>query len=302
MSIYDTAYIGASDNRITFNDYSSYPIYRIQAKAPQQRQIRELDIPVPFESGMSDFATYIGRTAYVIEGKMYPDSEATFSTGLAAIRKLGSLDFSQNDSATDSGYVPFVYSENGTDNRQIFLKVIYVDIREDTRQGLVQPFRLLCKIKDPTIYGYPSKTASTQGTDATTLGGSLVFPVSLPVVVGASNVTVTSTATNNGNIATYPSSIVIHGPINTPRVTNAANGEYIEVSSNLAATTNVLTITYSKDSVTVELDGNSVLDLVSSGSTWFKLKPGANQITLSGSSVGSNCYVDVNYYDAYSLS
>lgn len=302
MSIYDTAYIGTANNRITFNDYSTYPIYRVQSKYPQQRQIRELDIPVPFESGISDFQTLIGRTAFIIEGKMYPDSEATFSTGLSALRKLASLDYSQNDSASDSGYVPYVYSENGTDNRQIFLKVVYVDIKEDTRQGLVQPFRLVCKVKDPTIYGYPSKVASTQGTDATTSGGSAVFPFSFPVVFGASTVSVTSTATNNGDVNVYPSSIIVHGPINTPRVTNSATGEYIEVAKNLASSSNVLTITYDKDSISVDLDGNSVLDSVSSGSTYFKLQPGGNQITLTGSSVGSNCYVTVNYYDGYSLS
>lgn len=302
MSLYDTAYIGVSDNRITFNDYSNYPIYRIIAKAPQQRQVRELDIPIPFESGISDFESFIGRMAYVIEGKMYPDSEATFSSGLAALRKLASLDFAQNDSATDSGYVPFVYSENGTDNRQIFLKVMYVDIQENTRQGLVQPFRLVCKVKDPTIYGYPSKTASTQGTDATTAGGAAVFPFAFPVVFGASTISVTSTATNNGDISAYPASIVIVGPVNTPKVTNAATGEYIEVSKNLASSSNVLTISYDKDSLSVDLDGNSVMDFVSSGSTWFKIKPGGNAITLTGTSVGANAYVIVNYYDAYSLS
>lgn len=301
MSIYDTSTLGTTNNRITFNDYTSFPIYRIQSRAPQQRQIRDLDIPIPFESGISDFETLIGKMAYVIEGKMYPSGEADYSTGLSALRKLANLEYEQADTSSDNGYVPYLYNDNGTNSRQIFLKVLYVDIREDTRQGLIQPFRLICKIKDPTIYGGTDKVATTQGTNATTLGGAGVLPKTLPVVFGASTISVTSTAYNNGNVPAYPSSIVVVGPINTPRITNATTGEYIEVSQNLASAPNTLTITYDKDTLSVVLDGNSVLSSVSSASTFFKLQPGANQITLTGSTIGA-AYVTVNYRDAYALS
>lgn len=302
MSVYDTSTLGTANNQITFNDYTSYPIYRVLSKAPQGRQVRDLDIPIPFESGISDFETLIGKTAYIIEGKMYPSSEADFSTGLAALRKLANLDYEQNDNASDGGYVPYVYSENGTDNFQIFLKVLYVDIQENTRQGLVQPFRLVCKVKDPTIYGYPSKSASTNGTDVTTGGGAAVFPFTFPVVFGASTVSVTSTATNNGTVPSYPTSIVVVGPVNTPKITNAATGTYIEVTENLASSSNVLTITYDKDTLTADVDGNSVLASITDASDYFKIQPGANAITLSGTSVGSGAYVTVNYYDSYALS
>ncbi len=300
MSIYDTSILGATDNQLTFNSYTTFPIYRIISRAPQQRVVRDLDIPIPFESGISDFETLIGRTAYIIEGKMYPSGEADASTGLAALRKLASLDFEQADANSDSGYVPYIYTENGA-SRQIFLKVLYVDIREDTRQGLIQPFRLVCKIKDPTIYGSPSKSASTQGTNPTTGGGAAVFPVTLPVVFGASVVTVTSTAINSGTVPAYPTSIVVVGPINTPRVTNGATGEYIEVTQNLATSSDILTITYDKDSLSIVVNGNSVLSSVTAASTYFKIRPGANPITLSGTSIG-NAYVVVNYYDSYALS
>ena len=302
MSLYDESTLGVSGNSITFNDYTSYPIYRVVSRAPQTRQTRELDIPIPFESGIADFETLIGKMAYVIEGKMYPSSESDYSTGLANLRKLANLDFSQEDPNTDSGYVPYVYSENGTDNRQINVKVLYVDIKENTSQGLIQPFRLVCKIKDPIIQGLPAKTASTQGTDVTVGGGSAVFPFTFPVIFGASTVAVTSSVQNNGTINAYPSSIVVTGPINTPKITNAATGEYIQIDENLASSSSVITITYDKDTLTVDLDGNSVLGSVSSDSTYFKLVPGTNSITLSGSSIGSGAYVAVNYHDTYALS
>jgi len=302
MSIFDTCYIGTSGNRITFNDYSSLPIYRVESKRPQARQIRDLDIPVPFESGTSDFETLIGKMAYLIEGEMFPASEADYSTGLADLRKLANVDFEQNDNDSDFGYVPFVFSENGTDNRQIFIKVLYVDITENVDDGFVTSFRLVCKIKDPTIYGYPGKTASTSGTDVTAGASSAIFPFTFPIVFGATTSSVTATAINNGTVPSYPASITVVGPVNTPRITNVTTGEYIEISENLASSSNVLLITYDKDTLTVTVDGNSVLSSVSSASTYFKLQPGTNAITLSGSSVGSGAYVSVAYYDSYALS
>lgn len=301
MSIYDEATLGVTGNLLTFNDYAVLPIYRVQSRAPQQRNVRDLDIPIPFENGISDFETWIGRTAYVIEGKMYPSDEADHSTGLAALRKLASLEYTQNDPNTDTGYVPYIWPENGSP-RQLFLKVLYVDLKEDTRQGLIQPFRLICKVKDPTIYGSPLKTATTQGTDPTTGGGAAVYPFAYPIVYGASTGSVTSTAINNGTISAYPASIVVVGPVNSPRITNTATGEYIEVDENLTNSSQVLTITYDKDTLTVDVNGNSVLGSVTTDSTYFKIRPGSNPIELSGASIGSGAYVRVNYYDAYALS
>jgi hypothetical protein len=301
MSIFDSATLGTANNQIVFNSFTTFPVYRVLSERPQQRQIRDLDLPIPFESGISDFETLIGKTAYVIEGKMYPSSEADWSTGLAALRKLANLDYEQADSSSDSGYVPYVFSENGS-SRQLFLKVLYVNAGKDTRQGLITPFQLICKVKDPTIYGYPSKTASTQGTNPTTLGGTAVFSVALPIIFGASTVTVSNTANNAGTIPVYPSSIIVNGPINTPTVTNTTTGEYITINQNLSSISDVLTISYDKDSLSITLNGNSVLSSVVTGSTYFKLRPGNNTITLSGSTISSGAYCVVNYLDGWALS
>lgn len=301
MSLFDSATIGTAANLITFNNYGTFPLYRAISRAPQQRQIRELDIPLPFESGISDFNTLIGRMAYVIEGKMYPSGEADFSTGLAALRKLASLDVEQADTASDNGYVPYVYQENGS-YRQIFLKVLYVDAPESTRQGLIQPFRLVCKVKDPTIFGHPARLASTQGTNPTLVGGTAIYSFSYPIIFGSSTYSVTSNAANAGTVPVYPSSIIIHGPIANPIITNSATGEFIQINVNLASSLNVLTLTYDKDTLIVDQDGTSALSSVTAASTYFKLQPGSNNITLTGSTISSGAYVVVNYYDGYALS
>lgn len=301
MAIYDTGYVGTSTNRVTFNNFSSTPIYRLISRAPQRRQVRELDIPVPFENGISDFETLLGQYAYVIDGTMYPGSESEYDSGLRALRKVASLDISQNDNLSDDGYVPYAWTDySGT--KQVFVKVVYVQIVEDTRKGLVQPFRFICKIKDPTIYGTTTKVADTSGSDPTTSAGTAIFPFKFPIIFGASTYSVSSNANNAGDLPTYPVSIVVNGPVNAPKVTNSTTGEFIQINTNLASSSNVLRISYDKDSLSAEVDGVSVLNSVTSTSTWFKIQPGGNDLQLTGSSIGSGSYLQLSYRDAYPLS
>lgn len=300
MSIYATSEIGTNTNKILFNNYGTYPLYRVISRSPQRRQIRELDIPVPFENGISDFETLIGQTAYVLEGIMYPGGESDYDAGLRALRKLASLDISQDDILSDDGYVPYVFTEFNT-TKQIFMKVLYVDVPENTRKGLVQPFRLVCKIKDPTIYSEELKIADTSPASFTVAVGTAIFPIVLPIIFGASTSSVTTDANNLGDVPVYPVSINIHGPVNSPKITNTTTGEYIQVTTNLALTTNELVISYDKDSLRVEADGVSVLDEVTTGSTFFKLRAGSNILTLTGSSISDDAYATVSYYDGYGL-
>jgi hypothetical protein len=302
MSIYDSSYIGTSSNRINFNDYTgNTPVYRLISRAPQRRSIRELDIPIPFENGISDFETLTGQYAYIIEGIMYPGSESDYDRGLSALRKLASLELSQDDITSDSGYVPYSWTEFVT-NKQVFLKVLYVDIREDTRKGLVQPFRLVCKIKDPTIFSETLLVASTGEGFFTTASGSALYPFEYPILYGASTGSSTSDANNTGDLPTYPVSINIYGPVNRPKLTNQKTGEFIEIDVNLTAVTNQLVISYDKDSLKVERDGTSVLNKVTSASTFWKLRPGENTIKLEGASISGDAYATVSYYSAWPLS
>jgi hypothetical protein len=300
MSIYDVSTLGTTNNQVVFNG-TSFPIFRVQSRQPQRRQLRELDIPIPFENGISDFETLIGQTAYVIEGTMYPGGEAEYDDGLRRLRKLASLELQQDDPTADDGYVPYVYTEKMR-NKQIFMKVLYVDLPESTRKGLVQPFRLICKIKDPTIYGATLKTASTEPADFTTASGSAIYPFEYPIVYGASTSSVSTDAINEGDLPVYPVSINIHGPVNSPRITNTTTGEYIQVGVNLGSTSNELVISYDKDSLSVELDGVPVLNQVTSASTFFKLQPGGNEFTLTGSSISDDAYATISFYDGWSLS
>lgn len=307
MSIFTRSTIGYSDNQVVFNDITTDPYYRVNARAPQKYQLREQDIPVPFESGVADFNTLIGQTIYVISGTMYPKSQDTYDTGLNALRTVSSLDIEQTDPFssnvfTNDGYVPYMWGDaSGNLSKQLFVKPLYVMAAESTKQGYVVPFTIFCKVKDPTIYGGTLKVASTiNGTPGGTTG-SAAYSFQFPIVYGATYYTVSATATNNGTVATYPQSIDIYGPVTNPIITNGATGEFLNVGVTLNSSSDHLQIQYGKDYLAVTLNGINSLNKVSNDSTYFKIQPGGNGVSLTGSSIASGSYATVTYYDGYSL-
>ncbi len=286
---------------MTFNNFTQTPIFRTISRAPQRRQIRELDIPIPFENGISDFETLLGQVAYVIDGTMYPGGESEYDSGLSQLRKVASLEIAQSDPLADDGYVPYVWTEFER-QKQVFVKVLYVQMIEDVRKGLVQPFRLICKIKDPTIYAVTISQADTGEGYFTTAAGSAVYPFSYPIIYGASTGSASADANNIGTLPVYPVSITITGPVNSPKITNTTTGEYIEITVNLASASNELIISYDKDSLSVLLDGVSVLNQVTDASTFFKIPSGSNIFQLTGSSISSDAHAVVSFYSGWPLS
>lgn len=303
MSVYTPAKLGTAANQIVFNVFDSVdPVYRTLARAASKWQIRQQDLPVPFESGSDDFLTLLGEAAYIITGKMYPSSEAAYDNGLNALRSVASLDIEQADVASDKGYVPYIWGDaSGDYTRQIFVKPLYCQLAETTQQGFVQPFTIYCKIKDPTIFGGTAKVATTQSSNISLTTGAAVAPFVVPVVVGSTLFAVTATATNLGTLAAYPASITVHGPVNNPVITNAATGESITVNANLTSSGDVLIIIYDKDSFSINLNGVSQIQHLASSSVLFKIHPGQNLISLTGTSVSTGAYAVVNYYDAWPL-
>lgn len=302
MSIYSRATLGEADNQVVFNDYTLDPVFRTKARAPSRWQIRQQDLPVPFESGSSDFLTLLGDSAYIISGTMYPSSESAYDKGLAALRSVASLDIEQADPASDKGYVPYAWGNaDGNLTQQVFMKPLYVQLAETTQQGFVQPFTIYSKVKDPTIFG-AAKTASTQQANFSVTTGAAVYPVVYPVVFGANLFSVSATAQNNGTLPVYPFSIQVHGPVNNPVITNGATGESITVNCNLTSTSDLLTLVYDKDTLSIDLNGVSQIQNLANSTVLFKIHPGSNVISLTGTSVSTSAYAVVNYADAWPLS
>jgi hypothetical protein len=302
VSIYTRSTLGEPDNQIVFNDISTDPYIRVSARLPQKFQIRQEDIPVPYQGGTSDFLTLIGESTYVIEGTMYPRSQNSYDTGLASLRAVCDLDLNQNDSAaTDEGYVPYMWGDAlGSLDKQLFVKPLYLMAAESTQQGYVLPFKIVCKIKDPTIFGGTLKTASTAQANPTNTIGTFVLPTTLPAPVGVTEYSTTISANNIGLLPTNPVAITVYGPVTNPTVTNVLTGESITVNVTLSSSSDVLLIQYSKDNFTITKNGVNVAGLLTSNSVLFKIHPGTNNITLSGS-LSTGAYCTVQYYDAWSL-
>lgn len=302
MSIYTRSTLGEPDNRLAFNDITTDPYFRVSARLPQRFQIREEDIPVPYQAGTSDFLTLIGETTYVIAGTMYPRSEVSYDNGLAALRAVCDLDLNQADSyATDEGYIPYMWGDaTGSLDKQLFVKPLYVIAAETTQQGYVLPFKIVCKIKDPTIFNGTLKTASTALAAPTNTTGTFVLPTTLASPIGVTTYSTTTAATNLGNIPSYPNAVTVYGPVTNPTITNSATGESLTVNVTLSSGSDVLIIQYSKDSFSITKNGTNVASLLSSGSTLFKIKPGINNIQLTGT-LSTGAYATVTYYDSWSL-
>lgn len=302
MSIYSQATLGEADNQLVFNDYTLDPVFRALGRSANRFQIRQQELPVAFESGSNDFLTLLGDTAYIIQGKMYPGGEGSYDEGLIQLRTVCSLDINQADVSSDNGYVPYVWGDaDGDNSKQIFVKPLYVEISETTQQGYVQPFIIYCKVKDPTIFSGATKTASTQESDASLTTGSAVFSKTFPLIFGSTTFAVSSSAQNNGTLPGYPASITVHGPVNNPVITNQTTGESIEVDVNMTQTTDLLTLIYDKDTLSINFNGTSEIQNVTNNSTLFKIQPGENIITLTGTTVSNGAYAEVNYYDTYPL-
>lgn len=258
---------------------------------------------MPFQSGVSDFLTLIGDTIYVLQGIMYPANASSFDKGRQALAAVSSLDLEQSDPySDDSGYVPYVWGDasSATNSKQIFVKALWCMMPENTQQGLQQPFDIVCKIKDPTIYGYTLKTASTAAATPTNTVGTWVLPAVLPAPIGVTLYTVSADANNIGNIPSYPTSITVYGPVTNPKVTNSATGEFIQINATLGSTSDVLLIQYSKDSFSITKNGVNYAQYMTTDSSLFKIHPGDNVITLDGG-LSTGAYCVVTFRDSWAM-
>lgn len=318
MAIFDVNTLGTATNLIVFNDETLDPYFRVTRRYPTKRELEEYETLLPESLGINDYESFIGKSLFLIDGKLLPNTEFTFHQGRERIRKLSSIVTEQADPLSDNGYVPYKWTENVP--KMLMVKVLYVDMEENTKQGYVQPFSLLCKVKYPIITSQTSKSVTlTPGTFASS-GGFQVpmrvplqitagptnsaskYPVTYPVIWGASATSQASgSGTNAGDFFAYPV-IQIQGPIQTPRVTNNTTGQYIELAVNLPSPSDSAFISYNQSGVNITALGQNVYGKLTSGSTQWVVVPGANTFTLTGSSVGTGAQATVTFFDSWPLS
>lgn len=320
MPIFEISTLGSPTNKITFGlETATGPFYRALRRMPTRREIIEYDIPIPDNHGVADYQTLIGKEYFIIEGKAYPSVDSDYDLMRRALRKVASLTIEQADSQADQGYVPYSWQE--TDGaKQMYVKVMYCDMMETTRQGLIQPFKLVCKIKNPIITSVAAKVATISiaggsnntggfaipmaiplSINTSTGGGASGFPFGFPVAFGGTKTTGSGTISMTGDLPAYPA-FQIFGPISKPKIVNVTTGQFIELDVVLSSPSDTAVISYSTSGITINAAGQNAYSKLTTGSTLFTLPTGNNTFTLSGSSVGAQAYATVTAFDTWPIS
>ncbi|MFI6883361.1 phage distal tail protein [Streptosporangium canum] len=163
-------------------------------------------------------------------------------------------------------------------------------------QGFAPAATLQWLCADPRRYALAEQSVTI---GAPTGGsGGLTYPITYPLVYGVAATPSNATCTNTGDTPTNPT-LVITGPITTPRVVNSTLTRAIEFDIDLAAGQ---TLVVDTDRGTVLLDG--VTDRLYTRTNFsvpvehFELAPGDNNLTLVADAFGSGAQVSVTWRSA----
>lgn len=133
-------------------------------------------------------------------------------------------------------------------------------------------------VTDPRLYSVAEHESSLVGLPAAGPTG-LVFPLTFPLAFGAGGSSNSTTVTNAGDTATWPT-FVITGPVAGPTITTATGRKLQFASSFEVAAGSTMTVDTFARGVTVDGVSRSG-DLIVRD--WFPLPPGDTRLTFAGS-------------------
>lgn len=128
---------------------------------------------------------------------------------------------------------------------------------------------------DPIIYDNSAGGGNT-ATISRTSGGGLSWKLTWPLMWAAGSSP--TTVTNAGTVTIFPI-VTLNGQMSAPIVTNQTTGQFISLPTLNTSAGDALVIDMLNR--TVLLNGSSVLQYVSSTSTWWPLVVGSNSISLT---------------------
>lgn len=151
---------------------------------------------------------------------------------------------------------------------------------------------------DPLLY---SQTEQSSTVGSPTTSGGFPLPVIFPIPFGTGASGGSLTATNGGNVATWPR-IVIQGPVVGPVVVNSTTGQALYFDSLTLASGQTLTIECAPALRSALVAGASVLgSLRWADSDFLRLAVGANTVSFYGIGGGyaAGTTMSVYWRDAY---
>jgi len=160
-----------------------------------------------------------------------------------------------------------------------------------------QKFVVSVKCGDPTFYNPVSEYIWIGGGGGT----GLVIPLVLPFNIGSSVIDTTLVASNNGDADEYPY-ITLTGPITSPVIRNVTYGwklDFTGITIN-AGVTYEINLKYGYKTVK-QLPSTNKLSELSNDSdlSSFRIKPGDNDIKLTGTGTTSATLFMLRYNDRY---
>lgn len=151
----------------------------------------------------------------------------------------------------------------------------------------------------PDARRYAVNLNSPQSCGLRSTSGGLVFPLVFPLDFGPGVTGGAMVVTNNGPIATLPV-WTITGPVTNPVIINTATSEQLALTNGTLFIAAGQKLTLDTDARTVMLQGTaSRRSSLATGSTWFPLRPGANQIAFLASDFDPAAQLTATWRDAY---
>lgn len=156
----------------------------------------------------------------------------------------------------------------------------------------------VCEIQlvaaDSTFYKEPVNSLNL-----VSYSGGFTLPLSTPMTFGL--ISSTTVVNNQGHVDT-PVYIIFHGDMTNPRVDNLTSGKYIAATMTLNAG-ELLEVNTKAGSHTMykNVGGTrtNAFQYLNSGSEFFILTPGNNNLQFSSSTAGAAAYCEIFYYNRF---
>jgi hypothetical protein len=166
-------------------------------------------------------------------------------------------------------------------------------------QGAGYNLRTVVQLRasDPTWY---DPTPISAGATPAVQGTATPVPLTIPWTAGSASINTTLSIVNGGTTPSYPV-ITAVGPITSLTITNTTTGDKIQVSGTVASgDTWFFDLSYGRKTVIDQTGANKISTITADSSlaTWA-LIPGANAVSITGTSPGTASSVSIVYYTRY---
>lgn len=274
--------LGGEFNGLAFGPGTAYHVAGMEG-FDDLPPVRSSDLERPNAHGAYPGVDYLGRRTVVLTLQLVATTPAEFDTQVQTLKDALTI--------LPEGEYPLRFAGN---TRRLYCRPRNRHIPNNTlypQRHAAAPIEFVAS--DPRIYDDTETTASTALPESS---GGMEFPVTFPLVFGTVTSEGTLLATNDGN---FPSPLVVTfvGPVDNPSLTNVTLAKTVTFDMSLA----------DGDQLVVDLNERSAIlngtasrsSKLRSGSQWFDLDPGDNELRFSASTYSAAAYAYLAWRSAW---